>query len=155
MLALGEGHLLDPSELEACRAAVAPDLDDQQLLDWAECHMHAFFDATSWLSFTRRYDCVIGTRIHGVMAALNVGVPALCIAHDSRTRELCDTMAVPFVPVDSILEGIDAQWVTDQMRDFDGDAFDTNRLRLAARARRFLIDNGLPVSAAFAGLAVS
>jgi hypothetical protein len=154
-LAQGEGHLLEPEELEFCRAAIAPDLDDQQLLDWAECHMHAFFDATSWMSFTRRYDCVVGMRIHGVVAALNVGVPAICIAHDSRTRELCETMAVPFVPADSVLDGIDAAWVADKVREFDGAAFDANRLRLASRARRFLADNGLPVSKAFLKLAES
>lgn len=153
MLAQGEGHLLDPEELEACRAAIAPDLDAQEFLDWAECHMHSFFDATSWLGFTRRYDCVVGMRIHGVIAALSVGIPALCIAHDSRTRELCETMAVPFVPAHSVLEGIDAEWVADQIQEFDGDAFDANRLRLASRARRFLTDNDLPVSATFSQLA--
>lgn len=42
-------------------------------------------------------DFVFGTRIHGSVAALSQGTPCICIAIDSRTKELCEIMHIPFV----------------------------------------------------------
>jgi len=45
----------------------------------------------------KRYDFVLGTRFHGAMAAIQSGVPALIITHDSRTQELCEFLNIPFI----------------------------------------------------------
>jgi polysaccharide pyruvyl transferase WcaK-like protein len=52
----------------------------------------AFFDVTIWLDFLKRFDFVVGTRIYGAMLAMQVGIPAAVIAHDSGTYEMCTTM---------------------------------------------------------------
>ena len=65
-----------------------------------------FFDVAEWMAHCREYDFVIGTRIHGTMVALQAGTPALCIVHDSRTLELCETMCVPHVHAEAVRDGI-------------------------------------------------
>nr|WP_169618094.1 polysaccharide pyruvyl transferase family protein [Ruegeria sp. PR1b] len=60
-------------------------------------HGRCFFDIASWLDYYRGKRFVIGSRIHGTIAAVLAGTPALLIAHDARTVELAETMGLPFV----------------------------------------------------------
>jgi hypothetical protein len=50
----------------------------------------------------RSCDFAVGARIHGVMLAIQAGVPGGVIAHDSRTLELSQTMAIPVRPAKEI-----------------------------------------------------
>jgi len=59
--------------------------------------MRFFVDATTWIDTLRDRDLVVGTRVHGTIAGLLAGVPSILIAHDSRTRELAEFHAIPFV----------------------------------------------------------
>ncbi len=52
-------------------------------------------DPATWRDHLRRFDFSLGTRIHGNIAALLAGVPALVLAHDSRTLELADYHEIP------------------------------------------------------------
>ena len=47
-----------------------------------------FCDPKAWFAHLATYDFSFGTRIHGNIAALLAGTPALLLAHDSRTLEL-------------------------------------------------------------------
>ena len=47
----------------------------------------------------RGYDFVFGNRFHGNMVALQHGVPACVVCHDSRTEEMCQFLALPFVNI--------------------------------------------------------
>ncbi len=47
-----------------------------------------FLDPKAWFAHLANYDFSFGTRIHGNIAALLAGTPALLLAHDSRTLEL-------------------------------------------------------------------
>ena len=58
-----------------------------------------FFDVAEWFDFVRGRDLVIGTRLHGAVAALLQGVPAVVIYHDARTRELCELLGLPRISV--------------------------------------------------------
>ncbi|MCA8903711.1 MAG: polysaccharide pyruvyl transferase family protein [Hyphomonas sp.] len=58
-------------------------------------HCQLFFDVDNWAKALERYDYVFGTRLHGTIMALNSGVPAFMLHHDSRTRELCEFSAIP------------------------------------------------------------
>ena len=58
-----------------------------------------FFDVGEWLAFMRGQDLVIGTRLHGAVAGLLQGVPAIILYHDARTRELCELMRFPHLSV--------------------------------------------------------
>jgi hypothetical protein len=88
----GEG---DPAERQAIHAFLAPERTAEAFELWRLRHAACFADATSWMEAMRGFDFVVGARIHGVMLAIQAGVPGGVIAHDSRTLELCQTMGVP------------------------------------------------------------
>jgi hypothetical protein len=138
----GEAHLLDPDVRDLCRRYIAPDMSDREFINWTRRYALSFFSVAAWIEHIRRYDFVIGARIHGVVLALQAGVPALCIAHDSRTAELCEIMRVPFVQAKDVIDGIERDDIP-RLFQFDPDEFDRNRLMLANRYVEFLQGNGL------------
>ena len=86
---------MDAETLEVCRQYSNPLLSLDEYETWCRRHAFVFWDARAWMEFLRGFDFVIGTRFHGAMLAMQAGVPAACIAHDSRTQEMCETMGVP------------------------------------------------------------
>ena len=66
-----------------------------------------FLDTRTWFDFMRSRDFAVGNRIHGTMAALISGTPAVLLSHDSRTRELAEYHGVPFVPSGNGAETLD------------------------------------------------
>jgi len=147
MVALGRGDVDSLSEpaLAMCRDFAAPELSLGEFKEWSRQYARAFFDIPSWMEYLRRFDLVIGLRIHGVALALHAGVPGLCIAHDSRTRELCETMKIPFVMASEVAGGMPRSALA-QLVKFDGAEFDRNRLEIGVKLRQFLETNGLSVS---------
>src|SRR5699024_4429751 len=55
-----------------------------------------FVDAPPWIDYLRTFDFTIGTRIHGSIAALCAGTPAMLLAHDTRTAELAEYHGIPY-----------------------------------------------------------
>lgn len=142
MLGRGEASLMSLESRNACRNYIAPHMSDDDFVTWSIRHAHSFFSAASWMEYVRRFDFVIGTRIHGAMLALQVGVPALCLAHDSRTVELCQTMLIPYVRAQDIASGITLDMLPD-LFNFDPELFDQNRTKLAKTYVNFLQSNQL------------
>lgn len=144
MVQLGrrEADKLTQDQRDLCRNYACPQMSDEEFIQWADHHAFSFFSAAAWLEFVRRFDFVIGTRIHGVMLALQAGIPALCIAHDSRTKELCETMKVPHVTVAEVGAGVKRDDLP-RLFKFDPDEFDSNRARLAGEYHKFLKSNRL------------
>lgn len=64
-------------------------------------------NAPTWLAELRQYDFSFGTRIHGNIAAVLAGTPALVLAHDSRTRELAEYHEIPHRHVSELTEPSD------------------------------------------------
>jgi len=64
-------------------------------------------DPAMWIAHLEHFDFSFGTRIHGNIAALLSRVPAVVLAHDSRTLELAEYHAIPY-RVLSKSEGVDA-----------------------------------------------
>ncbi|KCZ87587.1 polysaccharide pyruvyl transferase family protein [Hyphomonas johnsonii] len=103
-----------------------------------------FFDVDTWARALDSYDYVFGTRLHGTIMALNSGVPAYMLHHDSRTREICEFAAIP----SSAARGI--QLTPRKMKGFVENADfgsyyskrETNKLNYKA----FLARNGLVAS---------
>jgi hypothetical protein len=56
-----------------------------------------FLDPYPWIAFMKRQDFSFGTRIHGNIAALLAGTPAVVVAHDTRTLELARYFEIPHV----------------------------------------------------------
>ncbi|GGR47032.1 hypothetical protein J2S40_003768 [Nocardioides luteus] len=69
---------------------------------YAEDRTRMFLDAGSWTRFLATQRFAFGTRIHGNVAAVLAGTPAMVVAHDSRVLELCDYHALPYTMLDSI-----------------------------------------------------
>jgi len=94
-----------------------------------------------WIQTLKKYDVVVSSRIHGVVAGLLAGTRGLCVAHDSRTLELCQTLKIPHVadfnPLMTAKEVYDLADPTLFIENYD--AYKANYLD-------FLIENVLPTS---------
>lgn len=55
-----------------------------------------FTNFGNWKEFLSQMDFVFGARMHGLTPAIQSGVPAHFIAHDSRVREMCEFFRLPF-----------------------------------------------------------
>lgn len=80
---------------------------DANARDWSGAagnRVRHFRDAPPWLALLKTRVFSIGSRIHGNIAALLAGIPALVLAHDSRTLELCRYHKIPHVLGDTIAE---------------------------------------------------
>lgn len=58
-------------------------------------YLRLYSSVQSWMFGIRDISLSTGLRLHGNMCSLQAGIPALWIYHDSRTEELCKTMALP------------------------------------------------------------
>ncbi|HEB7551128.1 TPA: polysaccharide pyruvyl transferase family protein, partial [Campylobacter coli] len=59
-----------------------------------------FFEHISqWKRFCQNLSFSIGTRFHGNMFAMQVGVPSVWLSHDSRTIELLEFVKLPYIIV--------------------------------------------------------
>ncbi|MBT8550353.1 polysaccharide pyruvyl transferase family protein [Polynucleobacter paneuropaeus] len=65
------------------------------LIDDLEKRYRVYFSADDWFAEVAKFNFSLGLRLHGNMASLQSGVPSLWIAHDHRTSELVETMALP------------------------------------------------------------
>jgi hypothetical protein len=79
-------------------------------------HLRVFGNAPDWIDWARGRDMVIGTRLHGVIAALLAGTPAVLLTHDSRTAEMARQAALPACPAETVLRAgrIDPRALWDQ-----------------------------------------
>lgn len=63
-----------------------------------------FFNPIDWIDEMDNFQFSIGTRIHGNIAAILAGVPALVIAIDSRTAGLAQTHHIPYIWFDELTD---------------------------------------------------
>jgi hypothetical protein len=73
--------------------------EDRRVRAWANGHIRAFFDVDQWIDAIRGYDFVFGNRFHGNMIALQHGVPACVVCHDTRTEDMCKFLGMPHVNI--------------------------------------------------------
>jgi hypothetical protein len=90
--------------LNAVCAFMKDVVSEDKVRAWAKAHMRVFFDVDDWLRAIEGYDFVFGTRFHGCIIALQRGVPAVVICHDTRTEDMCRFLGLPYV---SIIEWAD------------------------------------------------
>lgn len=64
----------------------------------------SFSDVSAWRQAARRFDLYVGDRIHGGVAAMQVGVPSLVLHADTRVQELTSYHGIPSCPLDEFAE---------------------------------------------------
>lgn len=127
----------DSFEANLCKALM-PEGDIEAFRDFVATRLRTYYDVDQWLEDSSHFDFSIGMRLHGNMAAWQAGTPALWITHDSRTKELSDTMALPSIEIDDFLENCET--VQDAWRrvEFDANAYAARREELRGRLERVL-----------------
>ena len=142
-LARNEFSLIDPKTLDLAHIYIRPQLSLEEFKCWCRRFAYAFYDVRSWMDFVRRFDFVVGTRFHGAMLAIQAGVPAACITHDSRTQEMCETMGIPHRHYDQINGTITAENVLD-LFSFDAERYRETRYTLLQRYLNIYKDAEVP-----------
>jgi hypothetical protein len=93
-------------KMNALAVAGAPITLDHPLI--RSDRVRFFLDPKTWFEHLSQYEFSFGTRIHGNIAALLSGTPALLLAHDSRTLELAEYHEIPHRTITSIEDDADA-----------------------------------------------
>ena len=91
-----------------------------------------FTSVPDWLTAASEHDFAISMRIHGAVLAFMAGIPSIVVGHDTRVRELATTMSIPWISVSDALAGLADVEQLFRKIEFSGEAFDSNRSRLAA-----------------------
>lgn len=145
------GEVTGPGR-KAIARTLAPDLAEEVVGARLDRHGRFFSSAPDWIAAMADCDLAIGTRLHGVMAALAAGRPGVIIPHDSRTAELAEIMHLPQIDLARALAAPDPAALLQAIR-FDGARFDRWRNRAAARLAELFARAGLPAATALTALA--
>jgi hypothetical protein len=113
--------------------------DDAKVRNWAGGHMRVFFRVSDWIDAVREYDFVFGNRFHGNMVALQNGVPACVVCHDTRTEEMCRFLGLPYANIVD-LDTIDVRSLYERV---DTAALNSRYKALYPQYMDFLRANGL------------
>lgn len=65
---------------------------------YSEHRLRFFSSIPEWKADLATRDFFIGTRVHGSIVALNSGVPSVVMNGDSRAREMCEYLNIPYHP---------------------------------------------------------
>jgi hypothetical protein len=141
-LTRGEVTHLETAKFKECKDYIMPFASDEYFIKWCNRYGNLFFDIPNWMEHYRKFDFIVGPRIHGAVLGLQVGIPSLCIVHDSRTLELCETLKVPYVLAGDIIKGFSLQQLWDRF-EFDAKEFTENRTKLASKFCSFFENNGV------------
>jgi hypothetical protein len=131
---------------EQIRRYIAPKKSEEEFKQFCRKYGTCFIDAGSWMEAIRKFDFVVGARFHGIMLAIQAGIPGAVITHDSRTQELCQTLAIPSKHYSAIKGGLNENNVRDQF-EFDEHAYTRARSSLSSAFIRILEGAGLSPSA--------
>lgn len=69
----------------------------ETLHKWFLRRAKTFFSFADWERYLTSIDFFVGARFHGAAMSIINGVPALPLAFDTRTRELCEYFRIPFM----------------------------------------------------------
>ncbi len=120
--------------------------NSEEFLMFLNQHGRCFLDIDQWLASMHEYDLYIGSRVHGAIAALLAGTPALLFTHDSRTTELASLAKIPSLPVamvDAISDG-NLEPLSTWYDEADWDGYSERMNDLRDNYISFLNANGVP-----------
>lgn len=133
----------DMAYLEKFRGHVAGHLEMSEFLAVLRDKGESYMSVPEWLSRMRGFSHAIGTRIHGTLLPISVGVPSVCIYQDTRTDELSDTLKIPRISykmfnkyssnmLGKSREAVDFNRIFDSI-EFSGEKFDLRRRAIAKK----------------------
>jgi len=107
-----------------------------------------YTDVERWIADARTWDLALGSRIHGSMAAIQAGTPALLTAIDSRTHGLASQMQIPHIDLKEFLAWDAPRQLDDLLNrvELDYTAYLDKRRELSGYYSEILEDFGLKVS---------
>ncbi len=123
---------------QALQARMMPNSSLEAFRDFCALKLRTYISVEQWMEDSARFDFSLGMRLHGNMAAWQAGTPALWIHHDSRTRELCETMALPNIALEDFLKRCGSIKDARALWEFDPAAYSARR-----GALRAALDSGL------------
>lgn len=144
-LCRNEFDQIDPPKKDIIKDYLFQNFSQLEVEDWIKVHGKVFFNIDAWMEHLKRFDFVIGSRIHGIIIALQAGIPAMCIAIDSRTRELCEVMKIPYLRPSNLPDPLTLDDIA-RIFKFDPEEFDRNRQMLARRLEMFLENNYISIN---------
>ncbi len=136
---LYEGVHLEERHIRSCYPDIA--VSPQDIEDYIRTRGHIFFDWDEWQNFLRKgqFTMSVGCRFHGNMMSYLSGIPALWIVHDSRTYELCEVLALPYIKLERAVQIKErSEWVEYCLYN---DKFYENRDKMNRIYSRFLMEN--------------
>lgn len=117
--------------------------DKEALVDYLDRRGKVFFDVDAWAGFVQQTLGVIGTRLHGTIVALNAGMPAVLVPHDSRTSEVAQFAGLPVL--DRRVSDLNGKTVTELLAAVDVESYRKRRADNSATYTSFLTSCGLNV----------
>ncbi|MDG1117536.1 MAG: polysaccharide pyruvyl transferase family protein [Flavimaricola sp.] len=118
-----------------------PDLSVDEFVKFMLLKGRFFSDARTWIDSMCRFDLTIGMRIHGAVAAIQADRLGICVAFDSRTLELAQTMGYPYIEYQKINKGMPLHEIVEQTV-FSAERFDHLRQVNVGKIRDLLKDAG-------------
>ena len=91
----------------------SPDKIDDDFQKFLKLKFRIYFSANQWMEDSMKFDFSLGFRLHGNMAAWQVGVPSLWITHDVRTSGLVNSMKLPSISCEEFIKEcstLDSAW---------------------------------------------
>ena len=116
--------------------------DHSRLHDYLRAHVRFFLNVPDWVEYLRSKDFMMGTRLHGIVAGLLAGIPALLVTHDTRTEEAAHWLGISTIGARELLDAgcLDAQRLAERV---DADAFNQRMIRYRADFAAFFRSNGV------------
>jgi polysaccharide pyruvyl transferase WcaK-like protein len=131
-----------PHHEGSLRKTLAPQMTDEEFRGFIATKLRLYYSVDQWMEDSARMDFSIGLRLHGNMAAWQAGTPAIWIYHDSRTRELAETMALPRISHSRFLECQSIEELKSKVG-FNAKEYNTTRAILNSRYIKILNEVGI------------
>lgn len=112
--------------IKSVKDSIAPDIQLERFKSFVNTRFRVYYNIDQWMEDSANFSLSVGLRLHGNMISWQSGTPSIWIYHDSRTKELCDSMCIPSISLDQFMEA-DTITQVKEIVDFDLDKYFTRR----------------------------
>ncbi|WP_081962871.1 polysaccharide pyruvyl transferase family protein [Paracoccus sanguinis] len=108
-----------------------------------------FFDPGMWRASAAHYDLYAGDRLHGGIAAMQAGVPAILFYDDDRVKEIAELFMIPNYPMKNVAGNSIDEVISDALSNFEMEAFTENYLGRLSEFRDISDERGVSLQSHF------